>query len=143
MLRGLALLHSQRIAHCDVKADNIMFSAAGVATLIDLGAACAFGLPVREGVPPDMALGENVDVASAAVDRISLAVSCWWAAHMEEPPAGITPEGLAELCTQRAAAAARGGEGGEEEAALLAAIAAILRATDTDAALSAVSALCE
>lgn len=47
VLRGLVLLHAAGFAHCDVKADNILFDGASAATLIDLGAATRIGGTTR------------------------------------------------------------------------------------------------
>jgi hypothetical protein len=128
-LRGLALLHAAGLAHCDVKADNLMFDGAGAATLIDLGAATRFGEAVREGAPEDMALGRDTAVASAAVDLACLASTLWWAARRAGAPAGMSADQLAALADAGSAA------GGEPVGR---AVAAILRAESAAAALGAI-----
>ncbi len=96
VLRGLVLLHAAGVAHCDVKADNIMFDGTGAATLIDLGAATRLGEAPFEGAPEALALGRNMSVASAGVDLACLASTLWWAARCEAgAPAGSTADSLA------------------------------------------------
>jgi len=125
VLRGLALLHAAGVAHCDVKADNIMFDGAGAATLIDLGAATRLGEATLEGAPEALALGRDVSIASAGVDLACLASTLWWAARREvDAPAGATAEVLA------AHADAAGGD------PVMRAIAAILRAASAAEALA-------
>ena len=127
VLRGLALLHGAGWAHCDVKADNVMFDGAGAATLIDLGAATRLGERTREGAPEALALGRDVAVASAAVDLACLAATLWWAARREAGVrAGATAEALAERADEAGGDVAR-------------AVAAILRAASAAEALAAVA----
>ena len=96
VLRGLVLLHAAGVAHCDVKADNIMFDGTGAATLIDLGAATRLGEAPFEGAPEALALGRSMSVASAGVDLACLASTLWWAARCEAgAPAGSTADSLA------------------------------------------------
>ena len=130
VLRGLALLHAAGLAHCDVKADNVMFDGAGAATLIDLGAATSLGEATREGAPESAALGLDVSVAGVAVDLACLASALWWAAQRTEPPSGCTPATLAELAERLAAA-------GAGEPLVLRAVAVILRAGCATRALEA------
>ena len=146
VLRGLALMHAAGVAHCDVKADNVMFDGAGAATLIDLGAATPFGKPTREGAPEAMALGLSVARGSASVDLACLASTLWWASQRTEPPggAGLSPARLADVAERAAAASAaaaaaagREGDGGAPE--VLSVIAAILRADSAAAALNALA----
>ncbi len=127
VLRGLALLHVAGFAHCDVKADNIMFDGTSAATLIDLGAATRFGEATREGAPEALALGRDVSVASAGVDLACLASALWWAARREVgAPAGATADALA------AQADAAGGT-------VMCAVAVILRAASAAEALAALA----
>ena len=79
VLRALVVIHAAGFAHCDVKPDNIMLDGQGMPTLIDLGAATAFGAPVKEGIPIQMSLGYDLRLGSSKVDLISLAVTLWWA----------------------------------------------------------------
>ena len=126
VLRGLALLHAAGVAHCDVKADNIMFDGAGAATLIGLGAATRLGEAPLEGAPEGLALGRDALVASPGVDLACLASTLWWAAQREvDVPAGATADGLAA----RADAAGAGDT-------VMCTIAAILRAASAAEALS-------
>ena len=126
VLRGLVLLHAAGVAHCDVKADNIMFDGTGAATLIDLGAATRLGEAPFEGAPEVLALGRNMSVASAGVDLACLASTLWWAARCEAgAPAGSTADSLA------AQADAAGGD------PIMRAVAVILRAASAAGALSA------
>lgn len=81
VLRGLVVMHAAGIAHCDVKADNIMFGGDGTAALIDLGAATMFGQRVAEGIPRSMSLGHDIEHSNAKVDLVSLAVTLWWAVY--------------------------------------------------------------
>ena len=130
VLRGLALLHSTGWAHCDVKADNIMLTPSGAATLIDLGAATRLGERTREGAPEALALGRDVDVASVGVDLACLAATLWRAARRAaDAPAGI---GAAEIAARADA------EGG----AVMRAVAAILRADSAEVALAALAVQC-
>ncbi len=125
VLRGLALLHAAGVAHCDVKADNIMFDGAGAATLIDLGAATRLGEAPFEGAPEALALGRSMSVASAGVDLACLASTLWWAARREAgAPAGSTADSLA------AQADAAGGD------PVMRAVSVILRAASAAEALA-------
>ena len=124
VLQGLVLLHAAGFAHCDVKADNIMFDGASAATLIDLGAATRFGDTTREGAPESLALGRDVTVASAVVDLACLASTLWWAARCEVgAPVGTSADSLA---------AQADGAGGP----VMCAVAAILRAASAAEALA-------
>ena len=128
ILRGLTLMHSAGYAHCDVKADNIMFDGSGAATLIDLGAATRFGEPTLEGVPESMALGRDVSVGSAAVDLACLASTLWWAARRFDAATGMSATKFADY----AEAQSSDGE------PVLRAVAIILRAESAAAALAVI-----
>ncbi len=124
VLRGLVLLHAAGFAHCDVKADNILFDGASAATLIDLGAATRIGGTTREGAHKLLALGRDVTVASANVDLACLASTLWWAARCEVgAPVGMSADLLAAQAV---------GAGGP----VMCAIAVILRAASAAEALT-------
>ena len=130
VLRALVLMHSAGIAHCDVKADNIMFNGDGTATLIDLGAATEFGGIVREGIPDVMALGLNIGEGNPKVDLVSLAVTLWWATYgfSESPlPTECSPLVLLRLANEKVAL--------NDHSSVASAIAAILSAETASGAL--------
>lgn len=135
VLRGLALLHAAELSHCDVKADNIMFSADGTATLIDLGAAAKFGAEVVEGMPPEMALDADIIHGNATADLVGLACTLWWALHRTLPVSGTTRLSLAA----RADALIVAGESSAPQVHSV--IAHILRAESAQAALAATDAI--
>lgn len=127
VLRGLALMHAAGWAHCDVKADNIMFDGVGAATLIDLGAATRFGEPTFEGAPEAMALGRDVTVGSALVDLACLASTLWRAAQRFDATSSMSASALAAEAERMS----------DSEPFLLV-IAHILRAQSAAAALEAI-----
>ena len=133
VLCGLAVLHSAGIAHCDVKADNIMFDGVGNATLSDLGAATKFGDLVMEGIPSDMSLGVSVDRGDATVDLASLAVTLWWAAY------GYSELGCCSVGELRDRATSEATLG--DRRVVAAAVAAILTAGASTDALESITAL--
>ena len=80
VLRALVALHDLGIAHCDVKADNVMFTSESSPVLIDLGSATPFGEEIEEGVPMDVALGYD-GPSAPIIDLHGLASTLWFAAH--------------------------------------------------------------
>ena len=135
VLRGLVLLHSVELAHCDVKGDNIMYASNGSATLIDLGAVTEFGKPMKEGIPPVMAMGISLEVGRAEVDLVGLASTLWLALYHVYPTIDTTPQAFAQRAKESAATDA------SPASRVLQAVSRILLAVNAADALEAVEAI--
>jgi serine/threonine protein kinase len=95
VLGALLLLHAARLAHCDVKADNVMLTAEGRAVLIDLASATPFGQDMEEGLPPELTLGFS-GPAAPEQDVHGLACMLWALLHEGRLPlSGSRPAQLA------------------------------------------------
>ncbi|KAI9841022.1 MAG: hypothetical protein M1837_001052 [Sclerophora amabilis] len=75
IIRGLLHLHDLRIAHADVRIDNLLFGAQDQALLCDFSASCPFGYPnlayPREGLP--IPINGPVKTLSDSTDRFAMA----------------------------------------------------------------------
>ena len=107
VLGALVLLHATGLAHCDVKADNVMLTLEGRAVLIDLASATPFGEGMQEGLPLELRLGCE-GAAAPQQDANGLACMLWALLHGGSwPLSGSTPQSLAAMLV----AEEGGGEG--------------------------------
>jgi uncharacterized membrane protein YgcG len=112
VLGALALLHAAGLAHCDVKADNVMLTLEGRAVLIDLASATPFGQAIEEGLPRELALGYD-GPAAPVQDANGLASLLWALLHGGRwPLSGSTPQDLAAQMAAEEGESSGGGGGG-------------------------------
>lgn len=77
LLRGLNHLHQLKIAHSDLRFENILFNSVGQAVICDFSASASFGAPnpaaPSPGNPNPIPINGPADHVSDATDRFSLA----------------------------------------------------------------------